>query len=145
MPIGDGEYDLCADGIYVDGGCDIEICNNFIFNCDIGMEVATEHSPQIGVQRSMNNRVYANLILGGETAIEFNDDLSEEDMVNDISGNAAADFEDEDSWTDEYGELYADREEAAEEFRSLIDGVGSRFVPDEGMMELYRENAGMEE
>ena len=195
----DGEYDLCADGIYVDGGCDIEICNNFIFNCDIGMEVATEHSPeeneifkvtgvnvhdnviadchgwagigfggcepdlgfteecefayntlvdnstQIGVQRSMNNRVYANLILGGETAVEFNDDLSKEDMQNDISGNAAADFEDEDSWTDEYGKLYADREEAAEDFRSLIDDVGSRFVPDEDLMELYRENLRMEE
>ena len=41
----DGEYDLCAGGIYVDGGQNIEIFNNFIFNCDIGLEVATEHSP----------------------------------------------------------------------------------------------------
>ena len=41
----DGEYDLCADGIYVDGGQDIEIDRNFVFNCDIGLEVATEHSP----------------------------------------------------------------------------------------------------
>ena len=41
----DGEYDLCADGIYVDGGQDIEICENFVFNCDIGIEVATEHKP----------------------------------------------------------------------------------------------------
>ena len=39
----DGEYDLCADGIYVDGGQDIEICKNFVYNCDIGIEVATEH------------------------------------------------------------------------------------------------------
>ena len=38
-----------------------------------------------------------------------------------------------------------DRKEAAEEFRSLLDDVGSRFVPDEDMMELYRENARMEE
>ena len=41
----DGEYDLCADGIYVDGGQNIEIYNNFVYSCDIGMEVATEHSP----------------------------------------------------------------------------------------------------
>ena len=41
----DGEYDLCADGIYVDGGQNIEIYNNFVFCCDIGIEVATEHSP----------------------------------------------------------------------------------------------------
>ncbi|MCQ2547047.1 MAG: hypothetical protein MJ161_05835 [Clostridia bacterium] len=41
----EGEYDLCADGIYVDGGQDINIYNNFVFNCDIGLEVATEHSP----------------------------------------------------------------------------------------------------
>ncbi len=39
-------YDLCAGGIYVDGGQNIEIYNNFIFNCDIGIEVATEHSPE---------------------------------------------------------------------------------------------------
>ena len=40
-----GEYDPCAGGIYVDGGQNIEIYNNFIFNCNIGVEVATEHSP----------------------------------------------------------------------------------------------------
>ncbi len=41
----DGEYDLCADGIYVDGGQDIKIHDNYVYNCDIGIEVATEHSP----------------------------------------------------------------------------------------------------
>ena len=191
----DGVYDLCADGIYVDGGRDIEIYNNFIFNCDIGLEVATEHDPtenelfkvtgvsvhdnviadcsvwaglgfggydedrgftedcvfdhntlvnnstQIGVQRSKNNRIYANLILGGETGVEFNDDLERAEMENDISGNAAADIEDEDSWTDEYGSMYADWQEIAEGFESLIDDVGSRFIPDGDMMELYRGNA----
>lgn len=39
-------YSLCAGGIYVDGGQNIEIYNNFIFSCDIGIEVATEHSPK---------------------------------------------------------------------------------------------------
>lgn len=30
---------LAADGIYVDGGGSLEITNNIIYNCDIGMEV----------------------------------------------------------------------------------------------------------
>ncbi|WP_166433167.1 hypothetical protein [Lacrimispora sphenoides] len=34
-------YSLCARGIYVDGGQNIDIYNNFIFS-DIGIEVATE-------------------------------------------------------------------------------------------------------
>ncbi len=190
----DGEYDLCADGIYVDGGRDIEICNNFIFNCDIGLEVATEHSPeenelfkvscvnvhdnviadctgwtgicfggydrdlgftedcefnhntlvdnstQIGIQRSRNNRVYANLLIGGETGIEYSEDCREEDMDNDISDNAAAEIEDEDSWTDEYGLFYSDRGEISEGFKSLVEDVGSRIIPDSGMLDLYYAN-----
>ena len=187
----EGEYDPSADGIYVDGGQNIEICNNFIFNCDIGIEVASEHSPednelfrvsgirvhdnvvadctgwtgmcfggydkdlgfteecefehntlvdntaQIGVQRSRDNHVKANLIVGGETAIEFNDYCNEEDMVNDISGNAFCEIEDEESWAAEYGAMYEDRSALLDGFHSLIDGVGSSFVPNEKQMELY--------
>ena len=189
----DGEYEPCADGIYVDGGRDIEIFNNFIFRCDIGLEVATEHSPddnelfkvsgvrvhdnviadcngwtgicfggydkdlgftedcefdhntlvdnaaQIGVQRSRNNRIHANLIIGGETGVEFNDYCREEDMVNDISGNAAAEIEDEENWDEEYGAYYSDRAKIVSGFRSLIEDTGSRFVPDDTMMELYTD------
>ena len=189
----DGEYDPSAGGIYVDGGRDIEIFNNFIFCCDIGLEVATEHSPddnelfkvsgvrvhdnviadcngwtgicfggydkdlgftedcefdhntlvdnaaQIGVQRSRNNRIHANLIIGGETGVEFNDYCREEDMVNDISGNAAAEIEDEESWDEEYGAYYSDRAKIVSGFRSLIEDTGSRFVPDADMMELYMD------
>ena len=190
----DGEYDPSADGIYVDGGRDIEIYNNFIFNCDIGVEAATEHSPddnelfrvsgirvhdnviadckgwtgicfggydkdlgftencvfdhntlvdndcQIGVQRSKNNRIYANLILGGETGVVFNEYCDEEDMVNDIYGNAAAGLEDEESWSLQYGKVYPERMEIADGFRSLIEDVGSRFVPGENIMEIYEQN-----
>ena len=180
------------DGIYVDGGRDIEIFNNFIFNCDIGLEVATEHSPednelfrvsgisvhdnviadctgwtgicfggydedlgftedcvfnhntlvdnatQIGVQRSRNNRISENLIIGGETAVEFSEDCRKEDMVNDISGNVLADIDDEEN-PEAYGKVFKDREEAAEGFRALIDNCGSRFIPDSSMMKLYEK------
>ncbi|MCL1983407.1 MAG: dockerin type I domain-containing protein [Clostridiales bacterium] len=38
----EGEYDRCCNGLYVDGGQNIEIYNNFVFDCDIGIEVSTE-------------------------------------------------------------------------------------------------------
>ena len=191
----DGEYDPCADGIYVDGGKDIEIYNNFIFNCDIGIEVATEHKPeenelfkvsgirvhdnviadckgytalcfggydkdlgfteecefdhntlvdnecQIAVQRSRDNKIHANLILGGESGVEFCEECDKKDMVNDISGNVAAEIGDEESWSSEYGKAYADRTEMADGFRSLIKDVGSGFVPDKEMQELYEKES----
>ncbi len=59
----DGEYDLCADGIYVDGGQDIKIHDNFVFNCDIGIEVATEHSPDDNeLFRVSGMEVYDNVV-----------------------------------------------------------------------------------
>ena len=175
----------------MDGGQNIEIYNNFVFNCDIGLEVATEHSPddnelfrvegikvhdnviadctgwvgicfggydkdlgftegctfehntlvdnaaQIGVQRSRDNQVSDNLIIGGETAVEFSEDCRKKDMINDISGNVFCEIEDMESWTAEYGEMYKNRTEVIEDFRSLIDGTGSGFVPDGDLMELY--------
>ena len=187
----DGEYDPCAGGIYVDGGQNIEIYDNFVFNCDIGLEVATEHSPdenelfrvsgihvhdnviadctgwtgicfggydkdlgftedcvfenntlvdnavQIGVQRSRNNRISANLIIGGETAVEFSEECKEEDMVNDISGNVFCEIGDEESWMAGYGTMYQDRTDILDGFRSLIDDIGSDFVPDGEMMKIY--------
>jgi hypothetical protein len=36
-------YDPSADGIYVDGGEDIVIDRNVVFQCDIGIEVSSEH------------------------------------------------------------------------------------------------------
>ena len=188
----DGEYDLCAGGIYVDGGQNIEIFNNFIFNCDIGLEVATEHSPddnelfkvsgihvhdnviadctgwsgltfggyeknlgftedcifdnntlvdnipQIVVQRSRKNRICANLVLGGEDGVIFEPSGWEEGLVNEISGNAAAEIANEESWAEEYGTFYSDRSEAADGFRSLIEDTGSRFVPDEEQIRIYK-------
>ena len=194
----DGEYNLCAGGIYVDGGQNIDIYNNFIFNCDIGIEVATEHSPdenelfkvsdisvhdnviadctgwaglvfggydrnlgftedcifgyntlvdnpvQVVVQRSRNNRICANLVLGGEDGVFFDPTCWEKGLVNEISGNAAAGIINENTWTEEYGTIYADRSEAADGFRSLIEGTGSRFVPDEEQIKIYKAQKNRE-
>jgi len=171
----DGEYQLCADGIYVDGGQDIEIHDNFVFNCDIGIEVATEHSPDdnelfrvsgievhdnvvagcmgwcgmcfggydadlgftedcsfhnntfvdngtiIGVQRSRNNKIYDNIFAGEGEEIEYNEDVAEEDMVNEFDGNVST----------------PDGEGVLDGFRSLIEGKGSSFVPDEKYVDVY--------
>lgn len=188
----DGEYDLCAGGIYVDGGQNIEIFNNFIFNCDIGLEVATEHSPddnelfkvsgihvhdnviadctgwagivfggydkdlgftedcvfdyntlidnvyQIVVQRSQNNRVCSNLILGGEEGIHFEYLVWGDSLVNEISGNAASGIMNEESWSEVFGTVYPDRSETKDGFRSLVEDTGSRFVPDKEMTAVYK-------
>ena len=175
----DGEYDLCADGIYVDGGQSIEIYDNFVFNCDIGLEVATEHSPddnelfkvseikvhdnvvagcqgwcglcfggydkdlgyteycrfynntfvgndtQIGIQRSRENMIYDNLLVGSDCTIEYNTDCREEDLNNNtIKNNTMLGADD-------------DASEVIDGFRSLIDGVGSGFVPADKYVKIY--------
>jgi len=207
----DGEYDLCADGIYVDGGQDIEIFNNFVFNCDIGLEVATEHSPddnelfrvsgikvhdnvvadckgwtglcfggydkdlgftencefarntfvdnetQVGVQRSKGNTIHDNLFVGEDSStIEFNYDCREKDMINDFGANTwcigegtledymdAGDYDIEvmmpKGGLDKQKVMHS-RSEAIDGFKSLIDGVGSEFVPGEHAMKLYNDN-----
>ena len=59
----DNEYGLCAGGIYVDGGQAIEIYDNFIYKCNIGIEVATEHKPaENEIFRVSGIKVYDNII-----------------------------------------------------------------------------------
>ena len=205
----DGEYDLCADGIYVDGGQKIEIYNNFVFSCNIGIEIATEHSPddnelfkvsdidvhdnivgdcqgwcglcfggydvdlgftenckfhnntfidngtQVGVQRSSGNRIYDNLFVDGDSAIEFNSDCKEGDLINDFGENAWCLAGDSDilDWSDagdydisnllpqaavDKQKIILDRAEAIDGFKSLIGGVGSTFVPSDEYIKLYK-------
>ena len=117
------------------GGYDKDL--GFTEECEFEHNTLVDNTAQIGVQRSRDNHVKANLIVGGETAIEFNDYCNEEDMVNDISGNAFCEIEDEESWAAEYGAMYEDRSALLDGFHSLIDGVGSSFVPNEKQMELY--------
>lgn len=143
-----GQYSLSAGGIYVDGGQNIDIFDNEISNCDIGIEVATEHDPkenklfqvssvnvyrnkivgcsgfaglafggydsergftvgchfyqntlidnsvQIAVQRSKSNEIDQNVIIGGDTVIEYNDQLPKSDMVNSFHDNIIKQHED---------------------------------------------------
>ena len=207
----DGNYDLCADGIYVDGGQDIEIYNNFVFNCDIGLEVATEHSPddnelfkvsgikvhdnvvadckgwcglcfggydrdlgftencefnnntfvdnetQVGVQRSKDNVIRDNLFVGEDNStIEFNYDCKEKDLVNEFEANvwcigegSLEDYMDTGDYDTavmmpnggmEKQVVMHNKDEAIDGFASLVEGVGSEFVPGEQAMELYDGN-----
>lgn len=110
------------------GGYDRDL--GFTEECLFDHNTLVDNDVQIGVQRSRNNRINANLIIGGETAVEFNEECSEEDMINDISGNAFCEIGDEESWIAGFGTMYQDRTEMADGFRSLIDDLGSRFVPD---------------
>jgi nitrous oxidase accessory protein NosD len=62
--------DRSADGIYVDGGRDIVIERNKVDNCDIGVEVASEHqgkaATNITVRNNFISRGYqGNILMGG--------------------------------------------------------------------------------
>ncbi len=51
---------MCCAGIYIDGGHDIEILDNNIYNCDIGVEVASESTRapyNISYNVSVNNNI----------------------------------------------------------------------------------------
>jgi parallel beta-helix repeat protein len=57
--------EACSDGIYVDGGKDIVIQKNIIYNCDIGIEVASEHLNKIASNILVkNNLVYGSGLYG---------------------------------------------------------------------------------
>jgi len=65
--------DRSADGIYVDGGRDIVIERNKVDNCDIGVEVACEHSghaaSNVTVRNNFISRGYqGNILMGGYAA-----------------------------------------------------------------------------
>ena len=69
--------DRSADGIYVDGGRDIVIERNKVDNCDIGIEVASEHlgkaTSNITVRNNFISRGYqGNILMGGYDAARGN-------------------------------------------------------------------------
>ena len=62
--------DRCADGLYVDGGKNITIERNKVDNCDIGIELASEHRGKstagMTVRNNFVSRSYqGNLEMGG--------------------------------------------------------------------------------
>jgi hypothetical protein len=57
--------DTSGDGIYVDGGTRIVIERNIVHHCNIGIEIASEHSGKNSSYITVeNNFVYQNLIMG---------------------------------------------------------------------------------
>jgi len=54
----------CADGIYVDGGRDIIIEGNIVDSCDIGIEVASEHTGKATSNITVRNNFISNSYLG---------------------------------------------------------------------------------
>ncbi len=59
-------YDeACADGIYIDGGTDIDVFDNYVENCDLGIEIATEHKGVMVEDIRVNNNVVINGGLAG--------------------------------------------------------------------------------
>ncbi len=57
--------DTSGDGIYVDGGTRIVIEKNIVHHCNIGIEIASEHSGKSSSDITVkNNFVYQNLIMG---------------------------------------------------------------------------------
>ena len=63
------EGDICADGIYVDGGENILIKDNVVYNCDIGIETASEHQGRSTSDIVIENNLIYNCL--GYTAICF--------------------------------------------------------------------------
>ena len=57
--------DACADGIYVDGGKDIDVYDNYVENCDLGIEIATEHKGVVVDNIRVNNNTIVNSGLAG--------------------------------------------------------------------------------
>lgn len=71
----DGAQGATADGIYVDGGTGIVIEENKVSQCDIGIEVSSEHLRQAGSHVMIRNNVvstslWGNIHLGGESSTE---------------------------------------------------------------------------
>ena len=63
-------HDLNSDGIYVDGGRDIIIEKNVVYNCDIGIELASEHEGKSTENITVRNNFVsgsfqANIMAGG--------------------------------------------------------------------------------
>ena len=57
--------DTCADGLYVDGGSHITMERNRVYNCDIGIEVASEHLNKVSDYITVRNNIVSGCGLYG--------------------------------------------------------------------------------
>ena len=77
-----GVGDICADGIYVDGGKNIVIERNVVYKVDIGIEVASEHSGMTTTGVTVRNNLiylcnYTGLAFGGyDTSVGWTEGCS---------------------------------------------------------------------
>lgn len=192
-----GKYDRCCGGIYVDGGWHIEIYNNFVFDNDLGIEVATEHKPplvtkdvhvhdniiasstgwaglifggyashlgytvdcsfkrnilydnesSIAVQKSKNNIIEKNVIVGGWAAIDFNGDMANN---NTFGVNYWENLNNDDEYYDVLNELPKEQVDVQVMASGLIanpaegdftlnvpEGFGTKWRPCAQYLELY--------
>ena len=91
------QYD--ADGIYVDGGSQVLIERNLVFNCDLNIEAASEHSGHVSSFITIRNNLvyhgnsvgisiggYASNVGGSDHVTIVNNTLFENDTKNTGSG-----------------------------------------------------------
>lgn len=57
--------DLCADGIYVDGGTNVDILRNLVYNCDIGIEATCETTNKYTDDVVIANNIVYNCAFAG--------------------------------------------------------------------------------
>ncbi|MBO6053313.1 MAG: hypothetical protein J6Q17_06210, partial [Clostridia bacterium] len=74
-------------------------------DCEFDHNTLIGNGVQIAVQRSRNNRIHDNLLIGGDVGVLYNDDCRPEDLVNRIEDNTAAGLGDRDTWRGKYGRL----------------------------------------
>ena len=145
-------WQVAGAGVACASGHDRDL--GFTEDCEFSNNTFVDNAVQVGVQRSRNNSLHDNLFVGEDClAIEFNGACEEGDMVNDFGPN---------TWCigrgslDDYMEagdcdiailmpngaldkqtVLHDRARVFDGFRSLVEGVGSAFVPDDGLVELF--------
>ena len=136
-------YGMCFGGYDADLG--------FTEDCSFHNNTFVDTDTTIGVQRSKNNKIYDNISVGDNTGLEFNPDCREEDLLNEFGEHIWC-FDCEDSFEDrcDAGDydlerlvdtnkqlLIPEREDVLDGLRSLKEGKGSSFVPDEEYITLY--------
>lgn len=94
-----------AGGIYVDGGRDIVIERNIVANCDIGIEVASEHQGKVTSGITVRSNLIRNNLMGGLFIGGYNAN-STGDADNCLIAHNTFYNNDTNASGDEYGQIY---------------------------------------